>query len=77
MERNAKKFTRMLRRPTSTGQGMTASLLLVEGSGFHRRLGYLATFLLDEKFIPKEVDVSEALDASVITEALRTWKKGQ
>lgn len=50
---------------------------LVEGSGFHRRLQYLATFLFDEKFIPRKVDVSEALDVSVITEALKTWKRGQ
>jgi aliphatic sulfonates family ABC transporter substrate-binding protein len=50
---------------------------LVEGSGFHRRLGYLTTFLFDEKIIPKEVDISYALDASVITEVLKTWKRGQ
>jgi hypothetical protein len=31
--------------------------------------------LLEEKVISKEVDVSEALDVSVITEALRTWKR--
>jgi aliphatic sulfonates family ABC transporter substrate-binding protein len=50
---------------------------LVEGSGLQRRLGYLATFLFEEKVISKEVDVSEALDVSVVTEALRTWKSGQ
>jgi aliphatic sulfonates family ABC transporter substrate-binding protein len=50
---------------------------LVEGSGFHRRLRYLATFLYEQKVIPKEVDVSDALDASVIAEVLKTWKRGQ
>ena len=56
----------------STDRGYRYSL--VEGSGLQRRLGYLATFLFEEKVISKEVDVSEALDVSVITEALRTWK---
>ncbi len=56
-----------------TDQGYRYSL--EEGSGFQRRLGYLATFLFDGKFIPKEVDVSKALDASIITEALKTWEK--
>jgi aliphatic sulfonates family ABC transporter substrate-binding protein len=56
----------------STDRGYRYSL--VEGSGLQRRLGYLATFLFEEKVISKEVDVSEALDASIITEALRTWK---
>jgi len=50
---------------------------LVEGAGFHRRLGYLATFLLDEKIITKPVDLSKAVDASVITEALKTWITNQ
>ena len=50
---------------------------LVKASPLHRRFGYLATFLLDEKIIPKPVDVSEALDASIISEALKTWKRGQ
>jgi hypothetical protein len=50
---------------------------LVRGSAFQRRLGYLATFLFDEKIVPKPVDVREALDASVITEVLEAWKKGQ
>jgi hypothetical protein len=35
-----------------------------------RRLGYLATFLLEEKGVPKPVDVRGALDASLITEVL-------
>jgi len=50
---------------------------LVKDSVFQRRLGYLATFLFDEKVIPKPVDVREAMDVSVITEALKTWKSGQ
>ena len=50
---------------------------LVRDAAFHRRLGYLSTFLFDEKVVAKPVDVREALDASVITEALKTWKKGQ
>jgi ABC-type nitrate/sulfonate/bicarbonate transport system substrate-binding protein len=50
---------------------------LVEDGGFHRRLGYLAKFLLDEKLTTQEVDVSNALDASIITEVLKTWKKDQ
>ncbi len=58
-----------------TDQGYRYSL--VEGSGFNRRLGNLAKFLLDEKFITHEVDVSNALDVSVITEVLKTWKGGQ
>jgi aliphatic sulfonates family ABC transporter substrate-binding protein len=47
---------------------------LVKDSALHRRIGHLATFLLDEKLITKPVDVSKALDASVITEVLKTWK---
>lgn len=51
---------------------------LVEGSGLHRRLEYVATFLFNEKIIPVKVeDFREAMDASIITEALRTWKKDQ
>ena len=49
---------------------------LVKGSAFPRRLGYLATFLFDEKVIPQPVDVRDALDASVIAEALDAWKRG-
>jgi len=44
---------------------------LVEGAAFHRRLGYLATFLQEEKIISKDLDVSDALDVSVITEAMK------
>jgi aliphatic sulfonates family ABC transporter substrate-binding protein len=50
---------------------------LVKGAEFHRRLGYLASFLFEEKIIPQEIDVRNVLDVSVITEALRTWKTGQ
>ena len=50
---------------------------LAKESALHRRLGYLATFLFEEQIIPKPVDVRSALDASVITEALRNWKRGQ
>ena len=50
---------------------------LVKASPLHRRLGYLAQFLLDEKLISTELDISDAFDASVIAEALKTWKRGQ
>jgi ABC-type nitrate/sulfonate/bicarbonate transport system substrate-binding protein len=59
----------------STDSGYRYSL--VEGSGLHRRFEYVATFLFNEKIIPVNVeDIREAMDASVITEALRTWKRG-
>jgi ABC-type nitrate/sulfonate/bicarbonate transport system substrate-binding protein len=45
---------------------------LVEGGSFNRRLGYLADFLLEEKIISKDLDVSEALDVSVINDAMKT-----
>ncbi len=45
---------------------------LVEGSAFHRRLGYLATFLYEEKLISNQLDVSEVLDVSIITEAMKS-----
>ena len=50
---------------------------LVKTSPLHRRLGYLGQFLFDEKLISKELDISDALDASVIIEALKTRKMGQ
>jgi aliphatic sulfonates family ABC transporter substrate-binding protein len=50
---------------------------LVKGAEFHRRLGYLASFLFEEKIVPQEIDVRNILDVSVITEALRTGKTGQ
>jgi len=34
-------------------------------------------FLFDEKVIPKHVDLRNALDASVIVEALKTLRQGQ
>jgi taurine transport system substrate-binding protein len=49
---------------------------LVKGSSLHRRLGFLATFLFDEKLISQPVDVSDIMDVSVITEALKTRKSG-
>ncbi len=50
---------------------------LVKESAFHKRLGFLGTFLFEEKVIPEPVDLRDALDASVIAEALRTRKRGQ
>lgn len=43
---------------------------LVKGGGFHRRLGYLAKFLFAEQVFPKEVDLHDVLDASVVTDAM-------
>ena len=77
-ERNARGIYRDAPPPNIywwTDQGYRYSL--AGESGFHRRLEYLETFLLDEKVVSQEVDVSNALDASFITEALRTWKKDQ
>ena len=48
---------------------------LVKGAVFHRRLGYVARFMVDEKVFPKEVDTDDVLDASVVTEALKTVKR--
>ena len=45
---------------------------LVPGAAFNRRLGYLANFLAQEKIIPKDLDVSEVLDPSVIADAMKT-----
>ena len=50
---------------------------LVKASPLNRRLGYLEQFLFDEKLISNRVDFGDALDASVITEALKTWKRDQ
>ena len=47
---------------------------LVQGAGLHRRLGYLATFLLEGKIVSQPVDVSEVMDVSIITEVLSTLK---
>lgn len=50
---------------------------VVKGSSFHKALEELAKFLAENKIIPKPVDVSNALDGTVIAEVLKTWKKGQ
>ena len=44
---------------------------LVKDAEFHRRLGYLVTFLLEEEVISEEVDVRNILDVSLIREALQ------
>ncbi len=44
---------------------------LVKGAEFHRLLGYLVTFLLEEEVISAEVDVRNILDVSIISEALK------
>jgi ABC-type nitrate/sulfonate/bicarbonate transport system substrate-binding protein len=48
---------------------------LAKGAVFHRRLGYVARFMFDEGVFPKGVDLDDALDASVVTEALKTVKR--
>jgi len=50
---------------------------LVKGSEFHRRLGYLSSFLFDEGVILQRVDVRDILDVSLITKALKTWETGK
>jgi ABC-type nitrate/sulfonate/bicarbonate transport system substrate-binding protein len=50
---------------------------LVKGAVFHRRLGYVARFMLDEKVFPKGVDLDDVLDPSVVTESLKTVKREQ
>jgi len=50
---------------------------LVKASSLHRRLGFLATFLLEQRLIAAPVDVDEALDVSVIAEALKAQKDHQ
>lgn len=50
---------------------------LVKGAAFQRRMGYLATFLFNQQIFPAEVDVSDVLDASIITEVLSKHKQGQ
>jgi aliphatic sulfonates family ABC transporter substrate-binding protein len=47
---------------------------LAKGSAFHRRLGYLSSFMFDEKIISQKVDLRDILDMSVISEALKMWK---
>ena len=48
---------------------------LVKGSSLHRRIGFLATYMLEEKLIAKPADVSDMMDVSVIAEVLKTRKK--
>ena len=55
----------------------TEKLPLVKGSPLDRRLGFLATFLLKEKLISEPADVDDIMDASLISEALKTRKGGQ
>ena len=50
---------------------------LAKGAVFHRRLGYVARFMFNENVFPKEVDTDEALDPSVVIEALKTVKRDQ
>jgi ABC-type nitrate/sulfonate/bicarbonate transport system substrate-binding protein len=50
---------------------------LVKNSAFHRRLGYFASFLFDEKVISQSVDVRDVLDASLAFEVLKTPNTGQ
>jgi aliphatic sulfonates family ABC transporter substrate-binding protein len=50
---------------------------LVKGSPLHRRLGFLANYLFDEKIISQPVDVHDIMDASVIAEVLRTQKSSR
>jgi ABC-type nitrate/sulfonate/bicarbonate transport system substrate-binding protein len=48
----------------------------MKGSPLHRRLGFLATFLLEEKLISEPVDVDDVMDASVMAQALKTRRCG-
>ena len=50
---------------------------LVKGSSFNRRLGYLASFLFEEKIVLQEIDIRNILDVSIIAEALMMQKTGQ
>ena len=50
---------------------------LVKAAPLHRRLGYLGQFMFDEKRISKELDITDALDASVIAEAVSAQKQAQ
>lgn len=45
---------------------------LVRHSEFHRRLGYLMEFLLEERVLPRKVELRDVLDVSVIVDALGT-----
>jgi ABC-type nitrate/sulfonate/bicarbonate transport system substrate-binding protein len=48
---------------------------VAKGAVFHRRLGYVARFMFNENVFPKEVDTDDALDPSVVIEALKTVKR--
>ncbi|WP_447599021.1 ABC transporter substrate-binding protein [Nitrospira sp. Nam80] len=50
---------------------------LAKGGVFHRRLGYVARFMFHENVFPMELDTEDALDSSVIIEALQTVKRDQ
>jgi aliphatic sulfonates family ABC transporter substrate-binding protein len=47
---------------------------LVKASPFHRRLGFLATFLFEQQLISDPLDVDDTLDVSVVTDALKAQK---
>jgi len=47
---------------------------LVKGAPLYRRLGFLATFLFNEKLIQQPVDTHDIMDASLIAEVLKTRK---
>ena len=49
---------------------------LVRDAPLYRRLGFLATFLFNEKLIAQPVDVYDIMDASVIADVLKTRKGG-
>ena len=54
--------------------------MTIRWSGVQRFKGgssHLATFLLDHMVVPKPVNLRDALDGSVIIEALEAWKKGK
>jgi hypothetical protein len=50
---------------------------LVKGSPLNLRLGFIATFLFDEKLISQPVDTNDIMDVSLIAEALKTRKSGR
>ena len=50
---------------------------LVKGSPLNLRLGFIATFLFDEKLISQPVDTYDIMDVSLIAEALKTRKSGR
>lgn len=50
---------------------------LAKGSPLDRRLRYLAAFLLEEKIIASPVDLRNVMDASVVSDALKTPSGGR